>query len=682
MRKKGLQIGLLLALVSAVGVFANQYKVVGEKGDFYFGHISYADIKNDGKDAVVLREGRQTPEPAVLNLPLGPGDAVQTSDTRRCEIQFDNGTIIRLDVNTKIKIEAILAKSLSTAKKISNILLAQGQVYVMYRKYDSLEAFQIITPQAAFKLDHNAVALIDMTDGQAGVQVERGRVDVLYGKDAGHVNSKRVDARGRAFVDAEDAFKPADYAAASEFKSWNEAINAKFAELHEGNVLPKPYQNLPQAVFEFAQKFGNANGEWLWHDLYGYVWRPYINDMRYPWGGFQANWQPYFYGTWTDYRGQLYWVPGEPWGWVPYHLGLWMWDKKAGWVWMPGSLFASAWVQWDFYFGNYFWRPYSFFDFYEGWGDYYSLYDYLTWYGGGSDPFGPPPSGISQVPPVRTVVNKDELKKKTDPSLPLPKELKGQLQAAITALKRHDESALSSLRETMRSSIAVKREDFGKPGWQDKTVTLDRLAERPEFRSGGTPLKPVSSENAARDALRRFGDARVLTDLSSRVSSNPQSAAPTVSHRDFLFDGARRGARPDAVGGRPGGSGGRELSADPGRGRISGQDLPGGGAPRQPGMRFRDWNPDVRAAVRMGVNISYSSRTNEVFCPELGLRSRDIGQGFRLSPSSSFGFGSGPGGGVGSGPASAGGQSSAVGQSSGSSSPRGSTKESGGGKKG
>jgi len=41
-------------------------------------------------------------------------------------------------------------------------------------------------------------------------------------------------------------------------------------------------------------------------------------------------------------------------------------------------------------------------------------------------------------------------------------------------------------------------------------------------------------------------------------------------------------------------------------------------------FRFRDWNPDIRTAIRLGVEITYSSRTNEVACPQLGLSSRDI----------------------------------------------------------
>jgi hypothetical protein len=684
MRKKGLLLGISLALVLIVRAPASQYKVVGEQGDFYFGHISYVDIKNEGKDPVVLREGMRAPEIAVLNLPLGPGDVIQTSDARRCEIQFDNGTIVRLDVNTKLKIETILARSLSTARKISNLLLAQGQVYVMYKKYDSLEIFQIITPLAAVKPRDNSVASVEMSDGQAFVQMERGSSDVLYGKDKNDTGQKKVNARERVVVGSENIIQPTEYAASSEFKSWNEKINANFPELHEGNALPKPIQNLPKAVFEFAQNFGNINGQWIWHDLYGYVWRPYINDFRYPWGTWQANWQPYFYGNWTDYKGQLYWVPGEPWGWVPYHLGIWMWDKKTGWVWMPGSLFAPAWVDWEFYFGNYFWRPFSLFDFYDAWPDDYFVLGYLYggWNGAFIGPGGTPPPGTRQPTPVRTVVTKDELKKKTDPSLPLPKELKGTLKATIAALKRGDERVLSSLRETVRQSVIIRKEDFGKPGWQGKVISFERLLERPDVLRGGKPLEVVPSEAVARDALRKYEAVRTVNELNARLSLGPQGPARTVVARDFLLGRDRTGPRPDAVIQGPGGSGGRAASTTPGQGRVSAPEIRGDSASRQPGMRFRDWNPDVRVAVRLGIDISYSSRTNEVFAPQLGLRSRDVGPGSRLSPDSFAGFGSGPGGGTGPGMGSPGAQSSTAGQSSGSSAPRGSSKESGGGKKG
>jgi hypothetical protein len=40
--------------------------------------------------------------------------------------------------------------------------------------------------------------------------------------------------------------------------------------------------------------------------------------------------------------------------------------------------------------------------------------------------------------------------------------------------------------------------------------------------------------------------------------------------------------------------------------------------------RFRDWNPDVKVARRAGISIRYSSRSNEVRCPELNLSSRHV----------------------------------------------------------
>ena len=46
--------------------------------------------------------------------------------------------------------------------------------------------------------------------------------------------------------------------------------------------------------------------------------------------------------------------------------------------------------------------------------------------------------------------------------------------------------------------------------------------------------------------------------------------------------------------------------------------------PSRSSSRFRDWNPDIEAARRSGVTIRYSSRSNEVRCPELNISSRHL----------------------------------------------------------
>jgi len=620
MKQKGILLGL--GLVFSIGLFgfASNYKLVNGQKDFYYGHISYADIRNDAQDPVVFREGRLTPEIAILNLPVGPGDVIQTSDERRSEIQFDNGTIVRLDLNSRLKIETILAQSLSTAQKISNLVLEKGQVYVMYKKYNSLEIFQVVTPGAAVKLDHNSVALIRLTkEGSTDVQVERGKAFLLYGGDKVHLSHKSINAKQRGIVSAENRVELAEYVVLSDFKAWNESINAHFPELHEGSYLPKPLRNVTKAVFEFAQKFGNIHGEWIWHDLYGYVWRPYLNDYRYPWG----TWQPYINGSWTSSGGELFWVPTEPWGWVPYHLGIWMWDNSKGWVWLPGSMFAPAWAVWEFYSGMYCWRPFYLYDWMYG---FDSFWGSLYWNGYYSSYYPVSPNHPFLQPPQHVIysIRKDQLKKNDSPSLPMPKEMKKALEVTLAALKRGDQTLLSSVQSIPLHSVMIKKQDFLSPRWQEKVVPFGRLAK--EIEAAPQVSKPayLRRSEASRDALLTIERSHAVADLRARMVPSPKTsrdtAPPALRDRDFNRDAA---------------AGLREAVAPA-------------------SFRFRDWNPDIRTAIRLGVEITYSSRTNEVACPQLGLSSHQInpqmqimggGGGFWPSsgPSSSSGNASGTG---------------------------------------
>jgi hypothetical protein len=59
--------------------------------DFYFAHISYTEVRKDGNDPLVFREGSLKPELAVLNLPLGPGDTIQTTNQRQCVQEVQTG---------------------------------------------------------------------------------------------------------------------------------------------------------------------------------------------------------------------------------------------------------------------------------------------------------------------------------------------------------------------------------------------------------------------------------------------------------------------------------------------------------------------------------------------------------------------------------------------------------------
>ena len=591
-------IGFAVFLAAAAGLWgADHYRVVGGPKDFYFGHISYIEPTPGGTDPSVLREGRTEPETAVLNLPVGPGDTVRTSADRRCEIQFDTGTVVRLDVATEVRVETILARSLSSLDAMSVLTLGRGRVYVMYKEYDRREMFQVLTPNAAVKMKHNSVALVSAAaDGTTEAQVRYGRAQVLFGADADLLEDRTVKKGERLIVLKDHQSELAAAIDGTAFELWNNDVNTHFDELHEGlTALPKPLQKLPPAVFYFAQTYGNRYGEWLWDDLYGYVWRPYIDNGAYPWG-----WSPYYYGQWSYTAGQMFWVPQEPWGWIPYHLGVWQWDAKRGWFWLPGSMFAPAWATWDFYFGYAAWRPWSLYD----WMSDGYFYDGQYWMSG----FGWNDGGLNYHPgwaparagQPRTVVRKGSLKQPTGSALPIPIELKGVVKKVTAAYESGDARVRAGADAVTRRLVIVAKGDLGSPAVHEKALTLDQVSKRTAAPSGEAPSSRIYA-NPRREA------ARVFRGIDGPVTSPRKVVAP--------------GAAPVE---------GRGLAAFPAEPEVR-TGLPVRRTETQV-LRFRDWNPDLRIARELGVHIEYSSVRNEVRCPELKISSRDRERAGGLAP--------------------------------------------------
>jgi hypothetical protein len=102
--------------------------------------------------------------------------------------------------------------------------------------------------------------------------------------------------------------------------------------------------NSPSDFYQPLQPYGT----WVDVSPYGRCWHP--TDV-------QADWQPYTTGHWEWTDQGWYWVSDEPWGWACCHYGSWYDDANVGWIWIPGTEWAPAWVTWrdsDDYIG---WAP-------------------------------------------------------------------------------------------------------------------------------------------------------------------------------------------------------------------------------------------------------------------------------------------------------------------------------------
>lgn len=92
----------------------------------------------------------------------------------------------------------------------------------------------------------------------------------------------------------------------------------------------------------------SSYGTWMDFGSYGRCWHP---------TQVAADWQPYTDGSWEYTDAGWYWNSQEPWGWATCHYGSWQMDPSIGWVWIPGTEWAPAWVTWrtsDDYVG---WAP-------------------------------------------------------------------------------------------------------------------------------------------------------------------------------------------------------------------------------------------------------------------------------------------------------------------------------------
>ena len=115
------------------------------------------------------------------------------------------------------------------------------------------------------------------------------------------------------------------------------------------DYLPYAYQNNPgysPPQINFHQMMSQY-GSWVSVSPFGQVWRPYAS----------SGWRPYAYGHWIYTEYGPYWEGYEPWAWAGYHYGSWIFDRRYGWVWIPGYQWHPGRVAWARGYQTIGWMP-------------------------------------------------------------------------------------------------------------------------------------------------------------------------------------------------------------------------------------------------------------------------------------------------------------------------------------
>jgi len=535
-----------LFLTAFLVLFISGGLLSADAGESIYGHISYVD-----KDATVIRQDK-TEHKAEVNLPVAPGDQIVTGENGRCELQFDNGTIIRLDKDSRLKVTTVLAPSLTSNWKITTLHLMRGGLCTMNTNYDR-EMFQIITPNAAMDFKKRTVTFIRMKDrGDTFVFADRGKFKVMYGEDVDSLKTETIRADKGYTITADHQLRIDEGKRDFDFVAWNEYVNRNFKDLHYGtSKVPKKLYRGNKALTYWAERWSSLFGEWVYDDIFGYVWKP--ADEYFAWAA-----RPFFHANYTYINGEMFVVPQQPWGWVPAHMGTWVW-MKWGWTWVPGSAFSPG-LDNNIYARTSF--PYQ-----HSWSWYYPTMAYWinTSYGTYDLYYIYRSYGVK--------VWREHYQKKFNTYKKEP------------GVKKFPKAIRELIGKLNKAPVRVVKERLG-TGPRSAMIGMKRV--EPVLKSA----KPAVKVNTNKKI--------VSTSAKVKVSSNKISASSVITREDGFRSKEAKGFKSKAI------------------------DKGSGGSVRLPLKGFRDWNPDSQWASSHGYNIVYSSKNNEVVCPDLGLTSKTI----------------------------------------------------------
>ena len=253
---------------------------------------------------------------AMVNLPITQDTQLRTSDDGRAEVEFEDGSTLRLAPNSSIEFPQLSLRD--SGAKASSVEVTKGTAYVDFagpRK----DEFVLQFGKEKIALTNSAHLRIQVDYDRTSVAVFKGDLEVEGGSGTLRVKKNQTgvfDATGQQLVkDIDDA--PLD--------AWDKQQSDYHVRYASKSQSYSPY-SYGTADLAYYGSFFNAPG-------YGMCWQPYFAGM---------GWDPFMDGAWSFYPGWGFgWVSAYPWGWVPYHSGNWVFLPGFGWAWQPGGVWTG-----------------------------------------------------------------------------------------------------------------------------------------------------------------------------------------------------------------------------------------------------------------------------------------------------------------------------------------------------
>jgi len=251
-----------------------------------------------------------------MNMPIAQGVRLETGPGARAEVEFENGTVLRLAGKTSVEFDNLTLHD--DGERASEMRVNSGVVYVNYKRKDGGD-FRLDAGNTAIDVDRDVHFRLRLTGPTAEVAVFKGELDL-----PGNGETAKIKKDETFKIDLNDSSqdlmaKGITSLHSDEWDSQRNDYNTQYASTFSQSQYPYAYG---LSDLGYYGGFFNAPG-------YGLLWQPY---------GVNAGWDPFADGAWAYYGGPGYmWVSSYPWGWTPYRYGSWLYVPTYGWAWQPGG---------------------------------------------------------------------------------------------------------------------------------------------------------------------------------------------------------------------------------------------------------------------------------------------------------------------------------------------------------
>jgi len=262
-------------------------------------------------------------EKASPNMPLVEGMKLAAKADGRADVEFEDGSTVRITPNTKIEFTALSLQD--SGSKVSTVTLTQGLAYVDYTGKEKENVFTVAFKDESVRPQEAVHFRVRLDEAVAELAVFRGELKV-----EGLSGSVEVSKNKSATFDLSNGNKStlAKNIKDEPFDAWDKQ-QSKYQQEYASKGS---YNNYP---YRYGVSDLNYYGNYTNVPGYGYMWQPYFAGV---------GWDPFMDGSWMFYPGAGYtWVSSYPWGWMPYRYGAWNFVPGYGWMWAPGG-FGGGWA--------------------------------------------------------------------------------------------------------------------------------------------------------------------------------------------------------------------------------------------------------------------------------------------------------------------------------------------------